>query len=165
MKNDLNSTIDQLLVSAVEWLVGTSPNGEYRHEDAISRTVQQLRMADVNDLKRGAVAARFARYQKRESERARADQQQTLPGDFSPPEGEFHFDGVGIPKARALNDHWLRWLQQKVDHITEAQAAFQAQMAEYRSYVPYLSSGMTTAEAYEAYRRDNPHIGSEQAAD
>lgn len=164
MTNSLNALIDRTLREEIDRLVGRSPTGEYLHADAKAATVARLAAADVDELKIAAVDRRFQYHQNTESERARGGLQRGLPGDFAPPQGEFHFEGVGVPKARASQDHWLRWIQQKVDHISEAQSALQAQLAEFTAYAPYLSQGMTTQEAYERYRDDHPEFGADAAA-
>lgn len=163
MSGSLNTTIDNVIREEVDRL--TAPTGNYEYETLKSAVLARLTAVDVDVLKRGAIDSRFTAYQKRQADLARSRQQQGLPGEFAPPEGEFHFDGTGVKKARAQQDDWLRWIQQKVDHISDAQAALQTQMAEYRAYAPYLAAGMTTQQAYDAYRGDNPQFGSAQAAD
>lgn len=165
MKKHLNDLIDRTLRDVIAELVKGNPKGEYSHAEAKAGTVTRLAAADVHELKIAAVDARFDVHKNRESERARSTQQQGLPGDFAPPEGEFHFNGIGVPKAKAAQDHWLRWIQQKVDHIADAQVALQSQIAEFTAYAPYLSQGMSTQAAYDAYRRDHPHLGMRHAAD
>lgn len=163
MSKERNASTDQIVEAEVAALIDESDDGTYTHTDLEDRVLDRLNVVDVESLKRDHVRQRIKSRDSRQLELARSSSQMGLPGDLAPPEGEFALgDGRRVPKDRAKDDHWVIHLRMLAEHASRAQASSLAAVNEYAAYSPYLRRGMTTGDAYDAYRRANPDA---QAAD
>lgn len=151
------------------------PRGETRRADAVYEAVAarnggRSELDDVRaEMEATIAAADLAVLQdqyfwalthgadERALRRGRSAQISLFSGQVEALDGYVALGGTARVKRRVmLNEDWVTHIQLMHDNVQDVSRRYQTELSDHSRLLPYLSRGMDTEQAMDAWRRDHP---------